>query len=184
LVAAPVPLRIFAQTLPAEIREAPSDAVFEWRDNPAVFEIGRRLARHGGAALVIDYGHAQSEYGDTLQAVSHHAFADPLRKPGVVDLTAHVDFEALAAAADSIGAKVHGPVSQQEFLLQLGIERRAEMLKAKASPEQAQAIDSALDRLIVGGPDSMGRLFKVMALAHPALGALPGFETEDDGETA
>ena len=68
------------------------------------------MAREGGAALIIDYGHAESAPGDTLQAVGGHAFADPLAAPGEVDLTAHVDFAALALAAESMGARVHGPV--------------------------------------------------------------------------
>jgi SAM-dependent MidA family methyltransferase len=176
-VAASDALPHFGQTLPEAIREAQLDAIFEWRGQQAVFEIGRRLVRNGGAALVIDYGHAESECADTLQAVSHHAFGDPLSTPGALDLTAHVDFQALADAAESIGATVQGPISQQQFLLQLGIEHRAAGLKAKATPEQAQTIDSELDRLIVGGADGMGRLFKVMALADRQLGLLPGFET-------
>ena len=96
-------------------------------------ELGRRVARDGGAALVIDYGHAESAAGDTLQAVGGHAFADPLAAPGEVDLTAHVDFEALAQAAESMGARVTGRSSRREFLRRLGIETRAAALKAKAA---------------------------------------------------
>ena len=71
--------------------------------------LGRRLVHQGGAALVIDYGHVESAAGDTLQAVGGHAFVDPLESPGEVDLTAHVDFQALALAAESMGARVIGP---------------------------------------------------------------------------
>jgi SAM-dependent MidA family methyltransferase len=167
----------FAQTLPPAVRDAADDAIFEWRGNQAVFEISRRIARNNGAALVIDYGHVRSECGDTLQAVSHHAFADPLQSPGLVDLTAHVDFEALGHAAESLGATVQGPLSQQQFLLQLGIERRAAALKSRANPAQVETIDSSVQRLIADGADGMGRLFKAMALTHPKLGVLPGFES-------
>jgi len=172
---APDVLAHFERTLPDDLREAETDAIFEWRGGQSIFEIGRRVARHGGAALVIDYGHAPSACGDTLQAVSQHAYADPLVSPGLVDITAHVDFQALGILAESIGAVVQGPVSQQDFLMRVGIERRAASLKAKATVAQAEAIDSAMRRLIGAGPDDMGRLFKVMALAHPKLGALPGF---------
>lgn len=174
---APQPIAHFAATLPPLVRNAPVDSIFEWRSHHIAFEIARRLMRHGGAALVIDYGHAQSQCGDTLQAVAKHSFAGPLDSPGAADLTAHVDFEALAIAVDSIGASVQGPVSQQELLLRLGIERRAKALKGKASPEQATTIDNAVARLLAGGTEGMGRLFKAIAFAHPRLGTLAGFET-------
>jgi SAM-dependent MidA family methyltransferase len=175
---APEPLRHFADTLPPVVRAAAEDAVFEWRGQQEVFEIGRRIAQNGGAALVIDYGHAESECGDTLQAVQRHAFAEPLAAPGMVDLTAHVDFRALADAAESVGVEALGPLPQRDFLMRLGIEQRADILKASATPEQAAAIDTALHRLLdadAGG--GMGRMFKALALAHRKLGTLPGFET-------
>jgi SAM-dependent MidA family methyltransferase len=175
-VRAPVPIPRFAETLPDVVRNAPDDAIYEWRSQQLMFEIGGRIVREGGAALAIDYGYADSEWGETLQAVVRHTFADPLKMPGLVDLTAHVDFRALALAADSIGADVQGPVTQRDFLLRLGIERRAESLKVKADAEQAAAIDSAVTRLLdVDTAGGMGRLFKAMALAHPKLGTLPGF---------
>jgi SAM-dependent MidA family methyltransferase len=175
-VAAPEPLAHFAETIPQAVRDAPVEAVYEWRGNQTVFEIGRRIAHDGGAALVIDYGYTESEWGDTLQAVARHRYADPLETPGHADLTAHVDFQALAVAAESVGASAQGPLPQRDFLLRLGIERRAEALKARAAPEQVAAIDSALARLLDAGSDGMGRLFKAIAFAHPKLGALPGFE--------
>ena len=78
-------------------------------------ELGRRIARDGGAALVIDYGHAESAVGDTLQAVGQHAYADPLSAPGNIDLTAHVDFQALAQAAEAMGADGFGPIDQVDI---------------------------------------------------------------------
>lgn len=169
------PIPRFAETLPERVRDAPVGAVFEWRSDRVVFEIGRRLVHGGGAALVIDYGHSESDTGETLQAVARHAFADPLAGPGEVDLTAHVDFAALALAAESIGARVDGPLTQHDFLLRLGIEARAQTLKSKAPPDQAAAIDAAMARLIDLAPEGMGRLFKVLGLADPELGPLPGF---------
>jgi NADH dehydrogenase [ubiquinone] 1 alpha subcomplex assembly factor 7 len=70
---------------------------------------------------------------------------------------------------------VSGPLTQGEFLRRLGIEQRATRLKANATPQQAADIDSALARLIA--PDQMGELFKVLAIADPKLGMLPGFDS-------
>ena len=81
--------------------------------------LAARIAQHGGLALILDYGGWRAR-GDTFQALRHHAFADPLQNPGEADLTAHVDFEALAQVARAEGATVHGPVTQGEFLIALG----------------------------------------------------------------
>ena len=137
-------------------------------------ELSARLAAGGGAALVIDYRHLRSAPGDTLQALRAHTYADPLAAPGEADLTAHVDFAALAGAAVRAGAAIHGPASQGDFLRALGIETRAERLKRGASPEQAQALDAALRRLTGSGPGEMGELFKVVAFSDPRIPALPG----------
>ena len=157
----------------------------------AIFEVGaaaqaliRRLAAHvareSGALLVIDYGYTQPGAGDTLQALRNHQPDEPLRAPGEADLTAHVDFAALARAATAESAVVYGPVSQGKFLARLGIFERATALKRKATPEQATAIDAALARLALPGPQtgpkaSMAELFKVMAIVSPDLPAPPGF---------
>jgi len=142
-------------------------------------DIAARIVTEGGAILVIDYGYAQTSLGDSLQAVARHAYVDPLAAPGEADLTAHVDFAALGRAARAQGAKVMGPVTQAHFLQQLGIERRAHSLSKKATPEQAQAIADAFERL-TGTQDTrrhMGALFKVMAVTHPDMPDLPGFFT-------
>ncbi|MCW5700945.1 MAG: SAM-dependent methyltransferase, partial [Rhodospirillales bacterium] len=75
-------------------------------------DIGARVARSGGAALVIDYGHTASAPGETLQSLRRHAFNDVLDHPGEADLTAHVDFQCLAVAATDSGALVYGPIEQ------------------------------------------------------------------------
>jgi NADH dehydrogenase [ubiquinone] 1 alpha subcomplex assembly factor 7 len=170
------PLPHFEGTLPRQLRQSPEGSIYEWRADTLALEVGRRV-RRDGAALIIDYGHARHGLGETLQAVAGHSFADPLRAPGQADLTAHVDFEALALCAEIIGARSHGPVSQRDFLQRLGIDKRAAALKARAAPEKAVAIDSALARLTAPGPKGMGELFKVLAFADPKLGPLPGFET-------
>jgi SAM-dependent MidA family methyltransferase len=161
--------------LPLNIGNAHSGAIFEWRDEAAAHALGKRVAQ-GGAALVIDYGHVQSAAGDTLQAVGAHSYSDPLTRPGELDVTAHVDFDALIRAVESGGAKAFGPLPQGDFLRRLGIEARAAKLKAKAAPGVAADIDAAMSRLTGSGRDEMGRLFKAVAFAGPALGNLPGFE--------
>jgi NADH dehydrogenase [ubiquinone] 1 alpha subcomplex assembly factor 7 len=138
-------------------------------------EIARRVAAGGGGALVIDYGPAESAPGDSLQAVQRHRPADPLAMPGEADLTAHVDFAALARAAREAGAAVHGPVTQGTFLSRLGIEMRAARLMQRATETQAADIRAALARLL--GPAEMGTLFKVLAIAAPSLPVPPGFDS-------
>lgn len=166
---------LFEQLVPASLRDAPIGAIYEWRADNLPLSLSRRVVRQGGAALVVDYGHVESAPGDTLQAVGGHAFVNPLESPGAVDLTAHVDFQAFAVAAESMGAGVSGPIPQAEFLRNLGVEKRAASLKALASPEKAAEIDSAIKRLLGEGRTEMGSLFKVIGVAHPSLGILPGF---------
>jgi SAM-dependent MidA family methyltransferase len=173
---APDPLPHFETLLSPFLRAAPEGSIFEWRDDVVAMQLGRRLAKDGGAALVIDYGHAMSEVGDTLQALGGHAYADPLTSPGEIDLTAHVDFQALTRAIEAMGAQGFGPLEQRELLRRLGIETRAATLKARAAPEAAAAVDAALLRLTGTGRTGMGVLFKAAAYAHPSLGVPPGFE--------
>jgi NADH dehydrogenase [ubiquinone] 1 alpha subcomplex assembly factor 7 len=124
--------------------------------------IGARLQRDGGAALIIDYGYFPSALGDTLQALRRHRPISLFDSPGESDLTAHVDFEAVARAAASAGAAIHGPTSQAAFLVSLGISAREAALLNAATPEQQIAIRSGCRRLIE--PAQMGTLFKVLAL--------------------
>ncbi|MEQ8327562.1 MAG: SAM-dependent methyltransferase [Parvibaculum sp.] len=135
--------------------------------------IASRIATHGGGALVIDYGHERSAPGDTLQAVRNHAFADPFAAPGEADLTAHVDFEALAHGVRGGGATPHGPVGQGTFLCALGIEARAGQLARNASSTQREAIGQALRRLTAS--DEMGSLFKVLGITPPGSEPPAGF---------
>jgi NADH dehydrogenase [ubiquinone] 1 alpha subcomplex assembly factor 7 len=151
---------------------APDGAVLEL--SPAGVDLMRRIAgriaRHGGGALVVDYGHAGG-FGDTLQAVRRHAFADPLDAPGEADLTAHVDFAALARAAQGAGAVPWGPVPQGALLQALGIAPRAAAL-ARSDPAGTA---TAVARLTGEGPDGMGRLFKALAVMPPQMAAA-GFD--------
>ncbi|MCF8482845.1 MAG: SAM-dependent methyltransferase [Rhodospirillum sp.] len=135
--------------------------------------VSTRIVEQGGAALFLDYGTARSAPGDSLQALRRHAFAPVLADPGEADLTAHVDFEALAGTAVDAGARVDGVMRQGPFLQALGLEQRAQTLLASAAARQREDITSAVRRLI--DPAEMGTLFKVFGLRHPALALLPGF---------
>lgn len=134
--------------------------------------LAARVARRGGAALFLDYGPAESGPGDSLQAIRDGKPADPLSDPGAADITAHVDFASIAAAARGAGAAVQGPVPMGPFLQRLGLNARSAML-ARAEPSHARAILSAAQRLTL--PEAMGRLFKVLAICHPSLPVLEGF---------
>ena len=136
---------------------------------PIMHALGTRIAKHGGAALIIDYGDWRS-LGDTFQAVQAHTSVDPLAEPGHADLTAHVDFEALArAAAPASYARL---ATQGAFLGRLGITPRAERLAEKLQGNALETHLSAYRRLT--HPEEMGTLFKVFALFPPGAAPPPG----------
>jgi NADH dehydrogenase [ubiquinone] 1 alpha subcomplex assembly factor 7 len=136
--------------------------------------LGRRFAGEKGAALFVDYGHFSRRPGSTLRALRRHQAAAVLSQPGTADLSAHVDFAAIADVARAAGAEVHGPVAQGPFLMALGAEARLAALCARASPAERAALESGLARLV--DPAAMGESFKVMALATPGLAPLAGLQ--------
>ena len=162
--------------VPGFLENMPENSIFETA--PAVEavtgEIALRLCAQGGAALLIDYGHAERSTGETLQALKAHRFADPLADPGEQDLTAHVDFACVGDVARAAGAGTWGPITQGALLERLGIAARATKLLLNASKAQAEDIARARSRLV--SDSAMGRLFKALALTHPALPSPPGFE--------
>jgi NADH dehydrogenase [ubiquinone] 1 alpha subcomplex assembly factor 7 len=139
--------------------------------------LAERLARDGGAALIIDYGYEGPAFGDTLQAVREHRYDDPLAYPGEADITAHVDFGALAGAARNAGAVARPVMTQGEFLARLGIGARAEVLARGKDEATRASLAGAVERL--AGKAAMGDLFKVLAVSSPGL-ALAVFD-EDAG---
>ena len=136
-------------------------------------DLAARLAANPGAALILDYGPEHSAPGDSLQAIANGRPAAPLSPPGTADLTAHVDFQALATVAKTHGAAVHGPIPQGPFLARLGLFQRTGRLARGQPPRRAGALIEAAQRL--AEPDRMGRLFKAMALCHPGCATPPGF---------
>jgi NADH dehydrogenase [ubiquinone] 1 alpha subcomplex assembly factor 7 len=170
---APVPAPPAA--IPEDREKAPDGGVYE--TSPAATALAEAIAgivaAKGGAALILDYGYAEaSGFSETLQAVSGHRFADTLDEPGEDDVSAHVDFAALAQAGGRGGANVTGPVTQGMFLANIGIVERAEQLM-KANPDNSRDLLTATERLI--GNDQMGTLFKVLAFVPPAISDVAGF---------
>jgi NADH dehydrogenase [ubiquinone] 1 alpha subcomplex assembly factor 7 len=163
-----------AADIPAELQALAEGTVIE--SNPTARRILRQLARRltdqGGAMLVFDYGYDGPTRGDTLQAVHAHAFADPFVRPGESDLTAHVDFAALALAAAEGGASVMGPVPQGQWLIALGLAQRAAAL-SRSAPARADELATAYRRLTA--TEEMGELFKVIAIVAPEWPEPGGF---------
>ncbi|WP_172300465.1 class I SAM-dependent methyltransferase [Pseudoruegeria sp. HB172150] len=150
----------------------PGDLVETCAPARAVMQaIASRVAGHGGAALVIDYGDWRS-LGDTLQALRGHQSENPLASPGDADLTAHVDFEALAKAATGLAHTAMTP--QGVFLERLGITPRAQALARNLQGKALEAHIAAHRRLT--HPDEMGSLFKTIAFHSTETSAPPGLQ--------
>jgi SAM-dependent MidA family methyltransferase len=136
-------------------------------------QIAEVIAQKGGAALIVDYGYgADAGFGETLQAVCNHQYANVLAAPGDADLSAHVDFAALGEDARAAGAKSYGPVGQGDLLEAIGIVQRAATL-ARGQLGSNPEIDGQLERLIL--PDQMGTLFKALAIMPVSASTPPGF---------
>lgn len=164
------------QNLPAEIssadfarqcRAAPNGAIIETSAARADMarSLSRIIARQRGAALLIDYGSPEHGFGDTMQAVSRHAFAPALENIGGSDISSHVDFAALAAAAQAENCQT-AALSQGAFLLQMGLLQRAGRLGAGKSAALQQQIRADVERL--AAPEQMGTLFKTLCIADKA----------------
>ncbi|QTD57778.1 SAM-dependent methyltransferase [Parasphingorhabdus cellanae] len=140
----------------------PAGTILE--SSPASVEIlgdlSNRVAKQGGAILIIDYGYDHPGTGSTLQAVKNHLPISPFDSPGTSDLTAHVNFHSLGNIAKTRLLSVHGPTEQGQWLKTLGIDQRAKKL-AESRPDQAEEIRAAHHRLT--HVEEMGRLFRVMA---------------------
>ena len=163
------------KSVPASLRGTPEGTIVETAPVSAAImqRCAFRLARLGGAMLAIDYGYAGPAAGDTLQAVKAHRFADPFADPGEADLTAHVDFAALADVARRAGVAASALATQGAWLQRLGIDARLQSLAA-AAPGRADELQGQRDRLVE--PKAMGDLFKAMAFTAPHWPTPAGFE--------
>lgn len=167
--------------IPVHAENAPAGSILTV---PDFSELSAPLASLGKsaplAALLIDYGHAASEIGDSLQAVRDHHHEHPLTSPGEADLTTQVDFEAVRTQITMSGSEnaadpalvVDGPITQAEFLGALGIVQRASRLMA-ANPIEAGNIELGVARLLA--PQGMGTRFKALGVRSGRLPTLPGF---------
>jgi SAM-dependent MidA family methyltransferase len=160
--------------------ERPAERALPDHPEGTVLEIGEAatdfvaaLAQRRAAALLIDYGPMRSAPGESVQAIRDGRPSDPLLAAGTADLSAHVDFAALAAAARAAGAEAHGPVKQNAFLTALGLHQRTALLAARSADAGAR-LRLAARRLTA--PEAMGSLFKVLAICPKGL-TPPGFES-------
>ena len=162
-----------AGAVPFTAQGAPEGTILETQPaaNAVCEEIADRISKFGGLALFIDYGYLNTVAGDTLQAHYKHAYDDVLAHPGKADLTAHVNFEALARAAKNAGAHAHPPLTQGDFLLKMGLLERAGSLGTGKDTQTQEAIRDAVERL--AAPDQMGDLFKVLAITGGAAALHP-----------
>jgi len=160
--------------IPAPLKSQPEGMIVETSPVAAAImqRCAFRLARQGGAMLAIDYGYSGPAAGDTLQAVKAHRFTDSFADPGEADLTAHVDFTALADAARHAGLTIGALATQGDWLRRLGIDARLASLAA-AAPTRADELKGQRDRLVE--PREMGELFKVMTVTAPHWPAPAGF---------
>ena len=161
--------------LPKDHAQTPDGTIFEAAPARTALlqEIAQRIAKTRGAALNIDYGHLQSGFGDTLQAMLKHAYDDAFAHPGEADLTSHVDFDSLEQAARASGCKT-GTMTQGEFLLAMGLLDRAGRLGSGRDSTFQEKIRQDVERL--AAPDQMGTLFKVLAFSDRDTRLIP-FET-------
>ncbi len=168
------PAKIDLSILPATQEGEPDGTVFEYAParEALMQDIGHHIRRHGGFGVFIDYGHAEPGFGDTLQAMQNHAYANVLEKPGEADITSHVDFQSLQRAAKASDLLVSNVITQGDFLNRLGIAERAQSL-SKSQPQLRNTLETAIDRLV--SPKQMGSLFKVLGVSHPDM-TLPALQ--------
>ena len=161
-------------TLPETQEDAKNDELLEVCPASAqiIDQLKQRFETDAGRALFIDYGPAETEFGDTLQALKRHEKVGVFSDPGNTDLTARVDFGALVELASAAKMPVTNPVPQREFLSKLGLEMRAVAL-SRAKPESKDKIGRQLHRLTA--TDEMGELFKAICFQSEGLGLPIGF---------
>ena len=160
--------------IPKPLRDSPAGSIIESSAAGVaiITSLARQIVAQGGAALIIDYGYDGPAVGETLQAVKAHGYANPFEQPGTQDLSAHVDFATLGAAARLTGAEVSPTIAQAALLGALGIATRATALGGAASDQQDD-VTAAVARLT--GPDAMGTLFRAMAVRAPQWPEPAGF---------
>jgi len=139
-----------------------------------VEQLSEYIAKHNGTALIVDYGHATTKTGLTLQGIAKHKFVDPFSQPGQVDLSAYVDFAALQRGVHK-SATSFGPITQADFLFAMGIDARLiSLLQNTEDVDEANSLIQAYKTMTQ--PNEMGTRFKVMSIFSKATPAPTGFE--------
>jgi NADH dehydrogenase [ubiquinone] 1 alpha subcomplex assembly factor 7 len=164
----------YAATLPPEPADGDIAEICAAGDQ-VIAALARRISRHGGAMLIVDYGR-NGNAGDSLQAVADHRPVDVFHQPGTADLSHWVDFAALSRSAAAHGCRLIGPVPQGRFLMRIGLAQRAEQAGLHGEAEERRSLLAAVDRLT--SPAQMGEVFKVALLVPQGTGMPPGFESE------
>jgi NADH dehydrogenase [ubiquinone] 1 alpha subcomplex assembly factor 7 len=164
----------YAATLPPEPADGDIAEICAAGDQ-VIAALARRISRHGGAMLIVDYGRNGND-GDSLQAVADHRPVDVFHQPGTADLSHWVDFAALSRSAAAHGCRLIGPVPQGRFLMRIGLAQRAEQAGLHGEAEERRSLLAAVDRLT--SPAQMGEVFKVALLVPQGTGMPPGFESE------
>ena len=161
-----------ARVLAIAERRFPARGDYVSELNPAAEALVATTARRlgAGALLIIDYGFPQREYyhaqrrdGTLMGHYRHRASADPLLWPGLADLTAHVDFTAMAETAERAGLRVAGFATQASFLIGCGI---LDLLGAVGATDSIDYMRAASAVQLLVSPAEMGELFKVLLLAR------------------
>ena len=133
--------------------------------------------RPSGAALIFDYGPADTIPTNTLRGIRSHQSVSPFTHPGLVDISADVDFTALveAALAASPAIEVHGPVEQGTWLQSMGIRERGEMICQGLGEDEEgkKRVRGAIQRLVERGGGAMGKIYKVLAIMPEEGGRRP-----------
>jgi SAM-dependent MidA family methyltransferase len=166
-------------------RDCNLQAGFVSEFNPALEPWVRSIAGilDRGLLLLADYGYPRHEYyhpqrhaGTLMCHYRQRAHADPLRWPGLQDITAHVDFTAVAAAGVAAGLTLAGYTNQSWFLLDCGLE---EFLQEAGPSDTVAYIKLAQQAKTLILPGEMGERFKLIGLAHGVDGPVPGFRAQD-----
>ncbi|OJF96804.1 class I SAM-dependent methyltransferase [Pararhizobium antarcticum] len=161
--------------LPVPAKDVPLGTVFEVAParDAVMATLSARIRKGSGTALIIDYGHLSTGFGDTLQAIRDHQYDPPLKHPGEADITSHVDFEQLGRRALAEGLQVNGLTYQGDFLTALGIVERASVLGNSKDPITQEGIRQDVERLAGSGEGKMGELFKVLVVSSPVVALAP-----------
>lgn len=175
-----------ASALLASVSPRPDEDVIEVC--PGAHRIVRRLSedvqKHGGIALVMDYGGMQRA-GGSVRAIAKHRPVDLLTTPGQCDITADVDFGALKTVVQEAGGRFIGTVSQRQFLLRMRLAARFRVIanavierggRDEDMDQELKRLQSDYDRLVGVSDAGMGSIYKFAAICPQGVETLPGFE--------